>query len=130
LCPNNVVEQRPCFVRLCEDCNVGSISDSSGSYCFNDGECVDDVLYDGLFTCNCSTGFLGDGCTLRLLSVKVQCCLIQHLGAGDCLQGSNGPNRKPCANFGTCVDSVPNDNAFTCDCSQVPFEGANCELSA
>ncbi len=30
--------------------------------------------------------------------------------------------------LGTCLDEVELDNSFTCDCGQVAFEGANCEI--
>jgi hypothetical protein len=42
----------------------------------------------------------------------------------------SGPNRKPCQNGGLLHDAAGGDfdGAYTCDCSEIPFFGENCEV--
>ena len=44
----------------------------------------------------------------------------------DFLNDAHGPNGEPCMN-GVIVDTIPFDNAFTCDCSETIYIGDNCE---
>lgn len=45
----------------------------------------------------------------------------------DCELSANGPNGLACVR-GTCIDDIPFDANFTCDCNSTGFLGDNCEV--
>ncbi|XP_022095362.1 uncharacterized protein LOC110981781 [Acanthaster planci] len=69
--------------------------------CLNGGTCVDGTN-PGEFICQCAVGFSG---------------MLCNNNPDDCVG-------TPCLNGGRCIDGV---NQFTCDCSQVDFDGPTCE---
>eukprot|EP00054_Salpingoeca_dolichothecata_P031203 m.261672 g.261672 ORF g.261672 m.261672 type:complete len:2411 (+) comp26784_c0_seq7:205-7437(+) len=65
----------------------------------------------GSYFCTCREFFVGDGKTCTALS--------------DCDTSTFGPNERGCG-AGLCVDIIPNDQSFTCDCSNINLTDANC----
>ena len=130
-CPTVNIDQSSCILALCPDCS-NPANGPNGQGCFNNGQCVDIVKYDGAFTCNCTSGFIGDNCDSRLIIGKFEILnetLTTLSDLGDCQLPILGPGGNPCDNFGTCVDYIPEDGSFTCDCSGTLFTGQNCDKS-
>ena len=100
----------------CDTCLPGTtgvncsqeIRPCSSNPCLNAGTCYANSTY---YWCNCSTGFYGNNCQLRL----DPCAL------------SSPPlkNQLKCANAGKCIDAVTTYN-YTCDCTGTGFTGADC----
>ena len=125
-CPAVHIQAIPCVVSLCSDCSVSS-NGPNGVGCVQ-GACVDDIPFDGNFTCQCASGYTGSNCQLGL---SLACIILHHsfnnAAPGDCQIPTNGPDQQTCLNGGRCIDIIPLDNLFTCDCGNTIYTGSNCQ---
>lgn len=62
-------------------------------------------------------------------SVLVERMSLLSRRRNDCEVDEHGPNGKACAS-GICIDDVPFDQSFACDCTDPTFIGENCEIQA
>ncbi|XP_038046057.1 fibrillin-1-like [Patiria miniata] len=112
--------------------------------CINSGECVEDNLATGGYTCSCPPGYSGQNCQVEPCDVNPcmnsgNCAVNSSSDTGytcTCGQGFSGPRCETmapcqmgndCVNGATCINDLNTARGYTCSCD-VGFMGENCEI--
>ncbi|XP_038073778.1 fibrillin-1-like [Patiria miniata] len=113
--------------------------------CENSGECVEDNLATGGYTCSCPPGYSGQNCHIAPCDVNPcvnsgDCAVDSASDTGytcTCGQGFSGPQCETiapcqmgndCVNGATCNNALNDPRGYTCSCD-VGYMGENCEIA-
>ncbi|XP_038077224.1 fibrillin-2-like [Patiria miniata] len=113
--------------------------------CMNSGECIEDNLAKGGYTCSCPPGYSGQNCQVAPCDRNPcmnsgRCAVDSSSDPGytcTCGQGFGGPQCEmiapcqmgnDCINGATCNNALNNPRGYTCSCG-VGYMGQNCEIA-